>query len=239
MDTEPIPQIEIKEKPKSKIELMFAEQDRIGLPRTIIHTDIDNTFQMADGTRIDISSGLYDALQKHHIPIHAITGSDFSSVLERIKRGELPYFHIISCKVGTERYILIEQDGKKRYIRDESWNEKMKQTGYDRKNVVLQLQRLIDKPPTGTTEFVFQKPTEEKKFLKDGITEQPFKASCYFLSSDPTKVINEIRKRFPNYRVIICEEINYNRQIQPGQPKKWCLDILPITKGEAVQDIVT
>jgi hypothetical protein len=222
MDREPVPPTEIQKRPTTIIEKMFAEQDRIGLPRTMIHTDIDNTFKMADGTRIDTSFALFKTLQEHHIPIHAITGASFSSVLKRIEKGELPYFQIISSKVGTERHILIEQDGNKKYIRDVSWDEKMRQTGYDRKTVVLKLQQLIEKPPSGTTGFTFQNPAEEEEFLKRGITEQPFKASCYFLSYDPTEAAIEIRKTFPDCRVVICEEINHNRQIKPGEPKKWC-----------------
>jgi len=171
MDREPVPpkEIEIQKRPTT-IEKMIAEQDRIGLPRTMIHTDIDNTFKMADGTRRHTSFALFETLQKHNIPIHAITGVSFSSVLERIKKGELPYFQIISSKVGTERYILIEQDGSKEYIRDVSWDEKMRQTGYDRKTVVLKLQKLIEKPPIKITGFNFQNPSEEEEFLKSGIT---------------------------------------------------------------------
>ena len=35
---------------------------------------------------------------------------------------------------------------------------------------------------------------------------------------------------------MLCEEINYNRSLKPDEsPKKYCLDILPITKAGAVQ----
>jgi hydroxymethylpyrimidine pyrophosphatase-like HAD family hydrolase len=236
MEREPVPLTEIQKGPTT-IEKMMAEQDKMGLPRTMIHTDIDNTFKMADRTRIDTSFALFETLRKHHIPIHAITGAGFSSVLERIEKGELPYFSVISSKVGTERYILTEKDGKKEYIRDVSWDEKMRQTGYDRKTVVLKLKNLIEKPPIKITGFTFQNPSEEEEFLKSGITEQPFKTSCYFFSSDPKKAAIEIRKKFPDCRVVICEEINHNRQIKPGEPKKWCLDILPITKSDAVNSV--
>jgi hydroxymethylpyrimidine pyrophosphatase-like HAD family hydrolase len=229
-------QKEIQKRPTT-IEKIIAKQDRIGLPRTIIHTDIDNTFIIADGTRRHTSFVLFETLQKHNIPIHAITGASFSSVLERIKKGELPYSQIISSKVGTERYILIKQYGNKKYIRDVSWDEKMRQTGYDRKTVVLKLQKLIEKPPSEIIGFTFQNPSEEEEFLKSGITEQPFKTSCYFFSSDPNEAAIKIREEFPDCRVVICEEINHNRQIKPGEPKKWCLDILPITKSDAVNSV--
>lgn len=223
----------------STIEKMLISQDKLGLPRTIIHTDIDNTFRMADATKDLATKKLFVTLENSSIPIHAVTGASFESVKQRIDKGELPYFAIISSKVGTERWILTEINGQKQYIRDTAWDEQMRGTGYDKKLVVTTLQNLINQPPETMMEnqLVFQKSDEESKFLESGNTDQPFKTSCYFFAHNPQTVIQEVSKKFPNLKVVVCEEIGYNSKISPGEPKKWCLDVLPITKFDAVQDI--
>jgi hydroxymethylpyrimidine pyrophosphatase-like HAD family hydrolase len=228
---------------------MKKEQEAVGMPFTIIHTDIDNTFFRGD--RSDNSTLLACVAYESHVPIHAVTGNSVDVVIERITKGELPYFPVISGKVGTERYILhIDSEGKKNYVRDEYYDQRMKETGYDRYAIAMQTQDIIttlnnsqNKDSHVDWQLQFQQPENERLFLqRSKDSEQPYKVSCCFFAQsleEMLKLRESIQLQFSNQKVVICEEINYNSNLSPGDTrKKYCLDILPITKADAVNQLV-
>lgn len=66
---------------------------------------------------------------------------------------------------------------------------------------------------------------------------QPYKISFYFFSKQGQ--LDEVSKifadKFPDQKIIICEEISYNSKLSSeNELKKYCLDIVPFTKGDAV-----
>ena len=71
---------------------------------------------------------------------------------------------------------------------------------------------------------------------------QEFKVSFHFFADSPEGVetiAREAEQRFPGQELVICEEINYNNQLSPeAQRKKYCLDVVPITKAGAVEYVV-
>lgn len=88
----------------------------------------------------------------------------------------------------------------------------------------------------------FQHPLEEQAFREGKApAETPFKMSFYAFanSEDSLAALRaEMASRFPGQEVVISEEINYNSKMQPGDTnKRYCIDILPITKAGAVDYI--
>lgn len=219
---------------------MRERQESIGMPFSVIHTDIDNSFFRKD--RSEESRKLAVMVYEANIPLHAVTGNSFEDVLKRIESGELPYFQVISGKVGTERYVLhIDAEGKQTYVRDEDYERELAAKNFDRRSLVESSNELMRKTDK-TWRLDFQKPEEEAQILKgEKVTDQPYKLSFYFFASSlqqMDQVLETMRQQYPNQRVVVCEEIGYNSKLQPGDPrKKYCLDLLPITKAEAVNNL--
>lgn len=208
-------------------------------PFTVIVTDIDNTFIRED--RLDASKELIKKAEKENYPIIAVTGNSFEGVKNRIEEGELPYFQIIAGSVGTEIWILKEKPtGEKEYIKDEMFEKILKASGFERKELTKRAMELVEELQNNypNADFSFQKPEEEKDYLDGKISNvQPFKISFYFLASsleEINQIGKEIHKKFPNQKFVIAEEIGYSKNHPEEKRKKYCLDILPVTKAEVV-----
>ncbi len=227
---------------------MIEQQAQQGLPRTVLATDIDNSFKMRRETpqQGEASRKLATEAYAASIPIHAITGGDFQGVYERIQKGELPYFQVISPSVGTERYVLhVEPDGSRRYVRDTVYDAQLKAMQYDRPHLARQLEgktmgQLNQRYPGLRLDF--QHPERERDYVHAAqpTTPEPYKLSCYFYAGPEhlKGVIGDLQREFPQQRVIVCEEVDYNGTLAPGEgPKKYCLDVLPVSKADALRDV--
>lgn len=233
----------------SEFTKMLNEQRNEKSLTAALFTDIDNTFYRAD--RDWPSKVLYRDLTKENYPMAAVTGNSFSGIEKRIRSGELPYFPIIAGAVGTEIYVLHEENGEKTYRKDEEYEKFLHETGYDRVKLAKKAWQMIEdmgekdqkhKGSYAEWKLGFQEPNKEKEIMEGKKeAETPFKLSLFaFASSNESleSLRSEISKRFPEQRVIICEEINYNSKMLEGDTnKKYNIDILPITKGEAVDYI--
>ncbi|MEK7499377.1 MAG: hypothetical protein AAB649_02110, partial [Patescibacteria group bacterium] len=228
---------------------MIEQQVMWGLPKTMLETDIDNSFKMRKETAEQKAASIKLATEAYatSIPIHAITGGDFQGVHDRIQQGELPYFQVISSRVGTERFVLhVDEKGTKRYVRDVDYDAELKAMQYDRLHLAGRLEGHTDEGGNKTNSVIdtindrypglrldFQHPERERAYLsgRDTATPEPYKLSCYFYAGQGNlkDVVRSLQAEFPQQRVIICEEVDYNNALKPGdETKKYCLDILPI-----------
>lgn len=228
--------------PNSEVMRMVEAQRQLGLPPTIVHVDIDNTFFRGD--RENESRLLATSCHEANIALHAVTGNGFNQVFERIQRGELPYFPVISSAVGTERYVLHGSGSTRHYVRDVAYDEKLAQMGFDRLTLTRNAQQMIAEGKNPQWQLDFQKPEQEARFAQGGIPAhdgQKYKLSFYCFS-EGEKGLEQIQQtmesRFPGQQVVICEEIGHNSRLGPEEKrKKYCLDVLPITKADAVTDV--
>lgn len=229
---------------------MIIEQEKGGRRPAALFTDIDNTFDRKDRKRA--SQVLFRDLRQENYPVVAVTGNDFSGVEKRILSGELPCFSIIAGAVGTEIYVLHDENGNKYYKKDEAYEQMLLEKGFNRLELAKTGQRMIEDlggknpkyRPLHNLEWglVFQEPDKEREFMKGKVNaETPFKLSFHaFADSEASleALKKEVSKHFPGQCVVVCEEINYNSQMQKGNMnKKYCIDILPTTKAGAIEYI--
>jgi len=229
----------------SKFFGMLNTQKEKGDSPTALFTDIDNTFSRAD--RVEATKELERKSEEENIPIISVTGNSFEGVLKRIERGELPYFSVIAGSVGTEIWLLHEtpegekeKEYKKEYKKDTFFEKKLRESGFKRGEIAAKGSQMVADlrrvhPEWGID---FQQPGKERELLEKADPEyQPFKVSFYFYASPGSveEVAKEVATRFPSQSLVVCEEINYNRRLPSDAPmRKYCLDILPISKGETV-----
>lgn len=229
---------------------MKAAQVEQGEDFTVGFTDVDNTFHRKD--RQVESEALFSSAMEHRYPIVAVTGNDLAGIVKRQATNELPKFPILIGSVGTEIHVL-QPDGT--YKRDEEFREMLlKEKHYDRPVIAQSAAEMIadlaERIPEaelnyqGTEQSPYRQ--AEEAYVKDPEANkemvQEFKVSFHFFADSPEGVeaiARESDARFPGQEIIICEEINYNNQLPPEeQRKKYCLDVVPITKAGAV-DYVT
>lgn len=184
------------------------------------------------------------------IPIVAVTGNSFEldgvtpGVLKRIESGELPYFEAIAGAVGTELYVLhVDANGVKTYKKDEDFEKEMLSKGFDRVVLNKSANEMVDSFKTSHQDWtlVFQKPEVEEAYLRgEKVDVQPFKISFHAFASSKEEfksMQDEVSSRFPNQKVVVCEEINYNDAHPNEERKKYCIDILPVTKADVIDYI--
>lgn len=204
-----------------------------------LFTDIDDTFFKAG--REKSMKELTDNLRENNIPLIAVTGNDYKRILDRIKSGELPCFDVIVGSVGTEIFFLHKnEDDTFEYKRDKYFDEMLGSCNFDRREIVGKSIELIEtlSGEMPECEFNFQNLQTEESFLLNQSTDyQPYKVSFYFFADEESldKVVEIVSDKFSDKSIIICEEIGYNSKLSPEDKKrKYCLDILPLTKGDAV-----
>ena len=206
---------------------------------TALFTDIDNTFYKAG--KENAMAYLTEKAKEGNVPIIAVTGNDFNGVHKRIESGELPHFQVIAGSVGTEIWVLHKsEDGKYEYKKDEYFEKLLTEGGFEREELVKKSLDLIKELSVKSPEsrFDFQIPEIESAWLADKTAKcQSFKISFYFFADRQSleQISKMAQEYFPSQSVIICEEINYNSTLSPDEVvKKYCLDVLPIAKGDTV-----
>lgn len=217
---------------------LLAKQRAAGEKATAIFTDVDNTFYHEGAIRA--SKRLVKEAHAKHYPLIAVTGSDFEGVYHRIQKGELPHFAVIAGSVGTEIYILYE-NGKKFYRKDQYYDYLVKAMQFDRRAIVKKSFEMIAHLHRyhPTWQFQFQLPEVEKHYLKHPKKfYQPYKVSFHFFASlnDLQEVEQEVQEYLSQYNVVICEEVGYNKRLHAkAKIRKYCLDVLAVTKADAVK----
>ncbi len=230
--------------PYARLRAEQAERDE---PFTVAFSDVDNTFHRKD--RLEESRALYAAAVEKDYPIVAVTGNDLAGIEKRQATNELPKFPVLIGSVGTEIHVL-QPDGT--YKRDEEFREMLlTDKHFDRpviaKSAAEMIADLAKRIPEaelnyqGTEQSPYRQ--AEEAYVKDPEANrenvQEFKVSFHFFADSPEAVeaiAAEAEQRFPGQELVICEEINYNNQLPPEElRKKYCLDVVPITKAGAVE----
>jgi HAD superfamily hydrolase (TIGR01484 family) len=197
--------------------------------RAALFTDIDNTF-IQTGKEASTQT-LIQALEKRGWPIVALTGDSQQSVTDRIIKGELPWFEAIAAAVGTEIWLLQESSDGPKYVLDKDFESWVSAKSFDHSALVAAAHNLVLTLKTTHPgwEFDFQGPEALR---------QRFKISFYFFAryADLPTVRKVVTSTFAKQKILICEEINFNQTLSPAaEMKKYCLDVLPTSKSEAVQ----
>lgn len=211
------------------IQTQLESQDTAKVDRQVLITDIDNTFYRADSpTAIDAAWQLRKRCTANQRPIIAVTGNHYPDVQQRIDSGELPQFEVIVGSVGTEIWYL--HDGI--YIPDATFEEQLQNMGYVAKRVIDDAAILIKKLATTL-------PTANLSFQKNNST---YKTSLHFFAANQqaiTAITSAFANQFPSFKIITCEEIHYNATLaSDDQHKRYCLDIVPSTKADAVNYLI-
>lgn len=228
---------------------MIRKQEKEGRPPAALFTDIDRTFYL--DKRAEASKKLFKDLQQDSYPIVAVTGNSFSAIEKRIQSNELPYFPVIIGAVGTEIYVLHEENENKIYKKDEAYEKFLYTKDYNRPELAKKSQQTIDDLGGKNPQYQesrpewklqFQEPEKEQSYIEgkeDNV--QPFKISFNAFTTNEASLEalkTQLQIRFRGTNVVICEDTNYNDQLHEDDTnKKYNIDILPITKGGAVDYI--
>lgn len=225
---------------------MRAEQAERGEKFTAAFTDVDNTFHRQD--RQEASRELFASAVEKDYPLVAVTGNDLAGIEKRQATNELPKFPVTIGSVGTEIDVL-QADGT--YKRDEAFRQMLlKEKHFDRPTIARSAAEMIadlaEKNPDaelnyqGTEHSPYR--LAEEAYLQNPEANagkvQEFKVSFHFFADSPAGVeslARESAERFPGQEIVICEEIHYNREHEGESRKKYCLDVVPITKAGAVE----
>jgi hydroxymethylpyrimidine pyrophosphatase-like HAD family hydrolase len=180
-------------------------------------------------------------VQEHGWPLIAVSGQRCRDTIDRVLAGRLPKFAAVIGTVGTELRLL-QPNG--RYAADEEYSAWVRRHGYDRQYVAERVQSLLDtarlRLPVARLDW--QYPEEEEKFLAgEPATFEYYKVSCHFFASSAEEVAGVARlfeDAFPSFQIVTCEEIDHNRSLHAGEPRKFCLDVVPVAKASAVNYVI-
>lgn len=206
-----------------------------------IFGDIDNTLYRGD--RHYSAWELYEDAQKMSVPIISVTGNDYHSVQKRIDSGQLPPYDIIAGEVGTDIWVLHkDSNGNIFYTQDQNYQNHLVNIGFDRQTIALQFSNIIESYRRYNPNFMldYQDAVKENElaYLKgQTVLVQKFKLSGYYVakSEEESKQLTKfVSDKIPNIKVVTCEEIGYNEENPNSLLKKYCIDLLPITKAGAV-----
>ena len=221
----------------SELITMLNNQKKNTGESTAIFTDIDDTaFLPSEPSATKL---LFDQAREQNYPIIADTGNQIQVVERRIANGELPYFQAICSSVGSQIWVLKEENGKLCYIPDSKYRERVLATGFDRKIVVNSAKQEIEDQAVSNPELKlqFQWPKEEQEFLdgKPYLKNQEFKVSLQF-EGDSTAmydVKNRFQELFAKFRVSVCQikKLDENRSF-------YYMDLLALDKADAINYLV-
>lgn len=215
----------------SDIQDQLSAQDQTNQLRQALITDIDNTLYRADSQlAIDATWQLRKRLTNDNRPIIAVTGNSYAVVRHRLDSGELPPLEVIVGSVGTEVWIRKATN----YVFDAVYDSHLQQTGYQHRQVADGASKIMQilnaKIPTASVTF------------QDTNDNTIYKTSLYFYADTLATVAiitQAFTSHFTKFKIVICEEIHYNASLQSNdQPKKYCLDIVPATKADAVNYLI-
>lgn len=196
--------------------------------KTTLFTDIDDTL-IARGNHARLLKAAHDLhgqLQADQTALILVTGTTFDAVHARIVEGELPLPDAVVASVGTEIWL---RNGK-HWQRDDAYAQLLERSGYKKSEVMLAASQFIAKTRAGY-ELTFQQ-------LGPG---NDAKVSLHFMAShkDAAMLAHQASNFFAPFKVIMCEEIHTNATLPADARRlKFCLDIVPATKADAVSYLI-
>jgi hydroxymethylpyrimidine pyrophosphatase-like HAD family hydrolase len=196
--------------------------------RLALFTDIDDTLIARDGSAelLQAAQKVGQFLAEHDILFVLVTGTEYGAVKKRIAAGEIPMPNGIIGAVGTD--IWLRSGGS--WQRDEAYQDWLKDTGYNKSKVTLRAGEFIQQAPASYQLSFEQLPPSSK-----------FKVTMNFMASpaDAAMLTQQVRETFADFKVIVCQEIHFNATLPADATVfKYCLDIVPATKADALSYLV-
>ena len=143
-----------------------------------------------------------------------------------MKDGELPLADAVVASVGTDIWL---RNGKT-WQQDKAYVALLERSGFKKSEVTL-----------AASQFIAQaRPGYELAFQQLGAGND-LKVSLHFMAThqDAAMLAQQASKFFAPFKVISCEEIHFNAALPEGTRRfKFCLDIVPSTKADAVSYLV-
>lgn len=206
---------------KNSIALKIAHASHT--PKALF-TDIDDTFIDRAGrpAALQAARDVREHTAKNNMSLVLVSGLAFDAIQARIVTGEIPEPEAIMAAVGTDIW-LRQPNGK--WLHDDFYTAKLQTTGYDQANVRLK-----------ATQFIAAHPGHELQLDPHGFGAH--KVSLNFMGDGAVvaQLADAARATFPNFKIVTCQEIHYNATLSPGAGAlKFCLDIVPATKADALQ----
>lgn len=196
-------------------------------PRTVLLTDIDNSFYYAnDPDAVEASSALKAELDALNIPIIAITGGSNQSVYDRIDAGILPHFDVVAGAVGTEIDVL-QQNGA--YCTDTDFAEALRKGGFIAGDVLSEANQIIDKLRVDAPELALQ--------LQNPGERNDYKVSLYFTGTpgNSKEMRALFKETFPEFKVSTCTDIHTPTV---NDISRFCLDITAANKATPASHVI-
>ncbi|HET9411997.1 MAG TPA: HAD family hydrolase [Candidatus Saccharimonadales bacterium] len=194
--------------------------------RFAVFSDIDNTL-VGTGTGFqEATNQIRSFTSDRRLPLFLITGLSLPRVMARIATGEIPLPEAISCGAGTEIW-LRQQDGS--WQKDKAYAQQVQDSGFHVSDI------------TKKAEAFIRQYKENRVSFQASADMTPYKVSLHFFA--PNKQAAEVALHaahvFAPFSVLYCEEINFNSSLPRGAiQKKYCLDIVPATKADALRYMV-
>lgn len=193
--------------------------------RHALFTDIDNTLVRRGDTRYaHAAERIREYTSLHHIPLILVTGLSANQVLARIETGEIPQPEGICGSVGTEIWLRTHDNIWQKDTAYSSWLDAM---GFVASAVRKRMTAFI--ASMSQYEFVFQPEHAQNRY----------KVSLHFMAlpKQAVELQQKIAAYFAPFKVVVCKDIT--AVLPPGtERQKFCLDILPATKGDAVAFLI-
>ncbi|MEI6499078.1 MAG: HAD family hydrolase [bacterium] len=224
----------------SEIQKLLSKQSEVKTHRTVIITDIDNSFYRPDMPHE--SQKIFHEATIENTPVIAITGGNIDHVISLINLKKLPRFHVVASSVGTTIWVLKRENGGLKYERDRRFENRLIEIGFVRENLLPIASEMIDKfrDIFPWADLAFQQPEQERERLISGKTDindiERFRITFYFRAnnSDEIKQISDaVSNYFSEYNVIICQSGS-----REDQQNRYELDLVPVTKVEAANYLV-
>jgi hydroxymethylpyrimidine pyrophosphatase-like HAD family hydrolase len=198
--------------------------------RLAVFSDIDDTFIARDHQTTSDAWQLHRLLETNSIPLVLVSGPEFEAIRQRILTKEVPPADIIMSAVGTAIWVRQANDT---WLPDNHFTARLQATGYDRTNVLQSAQQLVHALGQSAPELRLQ--------LQNATQQSPFKVSMYFFATP--RLADAIAEACWHYfspaKIVTCEEIHHNAALpKNAATKKYCLDILAATKGEAISYLI-
>jgi hydroxymethylpyrimidine pyrophosphatase-like HAD family hydrolase len=188
--------------------------------RRALFTDIDNTLVRRGTQYAEAAKHIREYTTTQHIPLILVTGLSANQVLARIEAGEIPQPEAICGSVGTEIWLRTHDNI---WQKDTAYNSWLAAIGFNATTVQKQASMFI--ATASQHDFVFQPQHAQNRY----------KVSLHFMAT-PKQAIDLQQKAaayFAPFKVVVCKDIT--AVLPPGSERqKFCMDILPATKGDAV-----
>lgn len=171
-------------------------------------------------------------IDQQHVPLVAVTGRDLElSIADNIPQ---PDFDVVCAAVGTEIWVR-QKDGS--YLLDEEYKKHIEQDiGFNREAVWQKAKELKDELQTQSPQLKVDFQPRDQAENTTGKPPQPYKISFSFEGSgEEAQIIREQFKKyykdcgFEKVQVVVSQ-----REVLESGIIRWNLDLVPVTKKEAI-----